>query len=76
MPIAASGLDLPMDSVLKAIVPLQILWVLYFGVKGFFIACPRCGRSVFTSEWGAVLVSRPWPRKLCSKCGADLTVAD
>jgi hypothetical protein len=74
VPIAASGLGFRGETVLLAILPLQVVWVLYFGIKSFFIACPRCGRSVFNTRWGPVLVSRPWPHKTCSKCGVDLTV--
>jgi hypothetical protein len=75
VPIMASGVGLRGQSVLWAVLPLQIVWFLYFGIKSFFIACPRCGRSVFTTQWGPLFVSRPWPGKSCSKCGSDLTVS-
>ena len=75
IPIAASPLGLPGESVLWAVLPLAIVWFLYFGLKSFFIACPRCGRSVFETRWGPLCVFYPWPRRICSKCGGDLTVS-
>lgn len=72
VPILADAAGFSWPSMVWLMVPLQIAWLLYFGVKGFIIACPRCGRSVFMR---GTFWSVPWPARNCGKCGRDLTVA-
>ena len=72
VPILAAAAGMTWPLMLWVIGPLQIAWLLYFGIKSFMIACPQCGRSVFMR---GLFWSVPWPAKRCGKCGNDLTAA-
>ncbi|WP_218668019.1 hypothetical protein, partial [Sphingopyxis sp. KK2] len=70
VPLAAHAVGLRSNALFAVIVPLTIIWLLYFGLKSSLISCPQCGRSVFIRGFGW---SVPWPAATCSKCGTDLT---
>lgn len=49
---------------------LAILWLMAGGMGSLLLACPRCGKSPFMRG----MISMPWPARICSRCGTDLTL--
>ncbi len=43
-----------------------------FGYNWFFIKCPNCGIGFGPKMYRHGLLSAPWPRRECWKCGADM----
>ena len=70
IPISANLVDMNFGEVMWIVGSLMMAWLLYFGISALLLACPRCGRSIFTRGY---FLSVPWPAKTCGKCGTDLT---
>jgi hypothetical protein len=47
-------------------------WLCHGFIMLTIFRCPACSRSLFMRGIWCV----PWPAKICSKCGIDLTVAE
>ena len=51
--------------------PLMAAWLLIGGIRSLLLSCPKCGKSLYLRG----MISVPWPEKICSKCGTNLTIA-
>jgi hypothetical protein len=70
VPLALMAFGLPSQSLMIAVRPLAITWLIVGSIGSFLISCRKCGRSVFLRRF---MISTPWPARTCSKCGSDLT---
>ena len=73
-PVVLTGAGMAPATAMLVVLPLGLLWLIVGVVSAYRLACPRCGRSVFTGGTAMLAFGRPWPSRSCSRCGRDLTL--
>ena len=71
IPLVLNSVGLSFDAIMGWTFPLSLGLLIIGGCGSLLYKCPKCAKPVLKRG----IFYTPWPERVCSRCGTDLTAA-